>query len=104
MQRGEVITIWANGLGPVAAGGVDGLRRTLRPVVVVAGSREIALEPLYAGLTPGGAGVFQVNVVLPAEVEPGASVPLYLRVMQADGREEKSNVVTIAIDGEDRDR
>jgi uncharacterized protein (TIGR03437 family) len=46
----------------------------------------------FAGLTPGFAGLYQVNVQIPAGVTPSASVPL---VISQDGV--PSNTVTLAV-------
>jgi uncharacterized protein (TIGR03437 family) len=47
-----------------------------QPDVVLDGS-PVAVD--YAGLTPGGIGVYQINVRVSGKVTPGSSVPLTIR-------------------------
>ncbi len=74
-RRGQAIVIYATGLGAVVPSG--NLRTTSRPVTVVLGGT--ALNPFFAGLTPGFVGLYQVNVTLPATMPPGLDLPLSLR-------------------------
>jgi uncharacterized protein (TIGR03437 family) len=99
---GEYLTIFASGLGPVAenvAAGttapIDHTVATLDRVTVVLGG--IEFEPSFAGLAPGQAGLYQVNVELAANAALGDSVPLYIRVNHPDGTTTTSNAVTVAI-------
>ncbi|MBI2690025.1 MAG: SMP-30/gluconolactonase/LRE family protein [Acidobacteria bacterium] len=96
-RPGEAIVIYATGLGPVsqpvAAGAPspsNPLAVVLSPVTVVAGGK--TAQVIFAGLTPGFAGLYQVNAILATDTPAGNAVPLLIRV---DGRE--SNVVDIAI-------
>ncbi len=86
--RGGWIVIYATGFGAVADGAL--LRPAVQPVGVVIGGVPVA--PAYAGLAPGTAGLYQVNVQLPADLPPGLSLPLYL----TQGNE-TSNRVTVSI-------
>jgi len=86
--RGGWIVIYATGLGVVSGG--DLLRPATTPAGVVIGG--IPVSAAYAGLTSGTAGLYQVNVQLPAALPPGLSLPLYLT--QGDAT---SNTVTVAI-------
>jgi uncharacterized protein (TIGR03437 family) len=99
---GEFITIFANGLGEVIDGVAAGTQAPEDRLVllknqikVVLGGTEI--DPAFAGLAPGTVGLFQVNAQLPADVSVGQGVPLYLKVILADGTVVSSNVVTLAI-------
>ena len=70
IQPGDVLTIYATGLGRVAnspASGTptpfDQLYPTAVPVTVVVNSQSVS--PDFAGLAPGFVGVYQVNVTVP---------------------------------------
>jgi uncharacterized protein (TIGR03437 family) len=96
-RAGEVIVIYANGLGPVdppvadGAASLDALRRTvLTPTVLIGG---VEAQVLFSGLAPQFPGVNQLNVVIPAGVQPGNAVPLQIRVAGIT----TSDQVTIAI-------
>jgi uncharacterized protein (TIGR03437 family) len=99
------LTIYATGLGDavddVAAGIPTPLDRSIplrnRISVVVGG---IEIDPSFARLAPGTAGLFQINVLVPDSVAPGPEVPMYLKVMLPDGAVVESNAVTVAISGE----
>jgi uncharacterized protein (TIGR03437 family) len=100
---GEYLTIYATGLGEVsepldsgALAPVDRLVLVKNRVSVVIGGVEI--DPSFAGLAPGTAGLFQVNAQLPRYVPIGQAVPLYLKVILSDGNTISSNTVTVAIE------
>ena len=94
-RPGQVVTIWATGLGAVSfpdnqapsPGNVGG-----RVEVWVGGRPIAAADVLYSGRSPCCAGVDQVIVRLPAAPPMGCYVPLSIR---AGGV--VSNVVTMAI-------
>lgn len=96
-RRGEVIEIYSTGLGrvtnpppPGEPAPLDSLVRTVEtPVVSIGGQRA---EVLFSGLTPGLAGLFQVNARIPANVAAGLAVPVTIEV---SGR--ASNTVTMAV-------
>ena len=105
-KRGEYLAIYANGLGPVEevvpAGTLapfDHVIQTTDQIVVGIGGVELA--PSFAGLAPGLAGLYQVNVQLSEEVATGESVPVYVRVILGDGTILTSNTVTVAIQAAD---
>ncbi|MBI3934303.1 MAG: hypothetical protein HY316_06395 [Acidobacteria bacterium] len=97
--RGQFITIYCTGLGPVnnsppsgypASG--DPLSRTNTPVSVTIGG--VAASNIgFAGLSPGFVGLYQVDVQVPADVTPGAAVSLKITQNGVD-----SNQVTVAIE------
>lgn len=96
-RAGEAVVIYGTGLGPVSevvAAGTPApgspLARTLRTVTVAVGGK--AAQVLFAGLTPGFAGLYQVNAILAADTPVGDAVPL---TIQVDGHD--SNAVTIAV-------
>lgn len=81
VHRGDVLAIYATGLGrttPAVETGVpapmEPLAATLIPPVVTVGG--IPVEVLYSGLTPGEIGVYQINVRVNDRVPLGLSVPL----------------------------
>lgn len=74
-QTGETLEIYGTGLGPAAPfvpGGTPApsapLARTSTPEVLI-GGRPAAVT--FAGLTPGLAGVYQVNATVPSGLRPG---------------------------------
>ncbi len=80
---GDVIVIYCSGLGPVSppvADGVgtpsDALRPTNNPVTLTIGG--VAVTVIFAGLTPGFTGLYQVNAVIPAGITPGLQTPVIL--------------------------
>jgi uncharacterized protein (TIGR03437 family) len=100
--RGEVLSIFATGLGQTidsiptgTAAPQNRLVRLSNTIKVVVGGVE--LDPLFSGLAPGTVGLYQVNAKLPAEVPAGAAVPMAIRVILPDGTVEESNAVTVAI-------
>jgi uncharacterized protein (TIGR03437 family) len=71
-QNGGYLEIYATGLGPtLTAGGYN--VTTAMPVVFVGST---PLTPAFSGLAPGVAGLYQVNVQLPAGM--GGTVPVVL--------------------------
>jgi uncharacterized protein (TIGR03437 family) len=101
-RKGEYLSIYANGLGPLTETAPQGapapfdrtIATTDQVVVEISG---VDLRPSFAGLAPGLAGVYQVNVQLPQDVASGDSVPVLVKVILGDGTTLKSNTVTIAI-------
>ena len=73
---GEAIIVYATGLGRVTPAGVSGIPAT-GPASVVCGSVAAATSGgllgaiLYAGLTPGFVGLYQVNIQLPQSLSAG---------------------------------
>jgi len=94
-RRGEFITIFSTGLGqvtpPIATGALAASHTTVAPATVTIG--DLTVNAAFAGLAPGFAGLYQVDVQLPANANLGASVLLRINI---GGKQ--SNTVTIAID------
>ncbi len=95
VRPGEVIMIWATGLGPIEPEVEDGriqtdvLPRPVLPVTATIGGRPA--QVLYAGGAPGFvAGAFQVNVVVPPGVETTewGQTTIYLRAGSISSQEE----------------
>jgi uncharacterized protein (TIGR03437 family) len=69
---GEILSLYANGLGPVtnqpasgapAPGGPNLASTTTQPVVTIGGQQ---VTPSFSGLAPGYPGLYQLNVTVPA--------------------------------------
>ena len=75
LPRGQVLVIYATGLGAVTRQGQLSIAAT--PVTVMLNGQELPTS--YAGLAPGSVGEYQVNVTIPANTPPGLSVPLALK-------------------------
>lgn len=84
-RRGEVIEIFATGLGQVGNAPAPGapapanpLSRTTGTTIATIGSSRA--EVLFSGLAPGLVGVYQVNAKVPDNAPTGARVPVTLNV------------------------
>jgi uncharacterized protein (TIGR03437 family) len=94
--KGDFITIYCVGLGPVnnppatGAATSDASSTTQSPVSVLLNG--VSVPAAFAGLAPGSVGMYQVNVQIPDGAATGATVSLALSVGGA-----ASNTVTIAI-------
>ncbi len=103
---GDALQFYVTGLGKATPGGdpngqplatgsiapVDGstLYQTVAtPTVTVGG---VATQVLFSGITPGNAGLYQINVTVPAGVQPGDDVPVVVTMPNGS-----SDTVTIAI-------
>jgi adhesin/invasin len=96
-SAGSVIQIFADGLGvtdpPAVMGQISStssLATTVQTPKVMVGGQQA--EVMFSGLAPGSAGLYQVNVRVPAGVAAGNSVPLQIQLGA-----ESSNTVTIAV-------
>jgi uncharacterized protein (TIGR03437 family) len=98
---GEVVTLWSIGLGPtnpavatgVAAPSVEPFARVTPEATVAFGSSlgRVIADPQFAALTPGFAGLYQVNVLIPEESPRGA---IDVRVAVGEGA---SNAFTLYV-------
>jgi uncharacterized protein (TIGR03437 family) len=104
-KRGEAIVIYAVGLGPTSPAVTAGTAAPTSPLARVPGIDKVIFgggggfsgdgvsQPvLFAGLTPGFVGLYQINVVVPADAPLGDSVPVSI-----GGDAGGSNRVKIAI-------
>ena len=80
IKRGEPLIVWATGHGELSAPLEDGQPASgilyttkANPRVTIGG---VEAEVLFSGLTPGLAGVWQINVRVPNDAPLGANVPL----------------------------
>jgi uncharacterized protein (TIGR03437 family) len=83
-RPGDTIVVYATGLGAVTPAvqtghdSSDQLRRTVgMPVVTIGG---VSAQVPFSGLTPQFPGVNQLNVVIPANVAAGSSVPVMIQL------------------------
>ena len=70
---GEIVTVYLTGLGLVNGSIAAGQPAPFSPPLTVVSPVEvdignIAVTPMFAGLTPGFAGLYQVNVTVPADL------------------------------------
>jgi uncharacterized protein (TIGR03437 family) len=86
--RGQVVSIYATGLGAVTR--QSAVSPVSTPVTVVLNGQEIT--PEFAGLAPGIPGEYQVNVLIPAATPPGVAISFTLK----QGGQ-ASNPVTLAL-------
>lgn len=86
VARGKAITIYGLGFGLISPDQPDDMPPTAaismakKPVVVVGTSILTDAQIIYAGLTPGYVGLFQLNLLIPDAVAPGNTVPLVMQV------------------------
>ena len=85
--RGEVVTLFATGQGvvdpPLATGAPappEPLRRAASPAVSIGGAQIPAENILFAGLTPGFAGLLQVNARIPVGTPAGDDVEVAISI------------------------
>lgn len=97
VQRGQILIIYATGLGPVTptptTGDMAGAQLSnavTMPAVTVGG---VAAQVNFAGMSPNFVGVNQLNVVVPAGAPTGNAVPLQI----ATGDSTSSDQVVIAV-------
>lgn len=79
--RGELIALYATGLGQTNPPGVDGkvpkgLVTAVAKVSVTIGGQDAQVK--FAGDAPGFVGLSQINVIVPQGVTPGSDVPVSL--------------------------
>lgn len=102
IRSGDRIRLFLSGLGtvkePVAAGALAPSDRPIaitNPLTVVLNGVE--LTPAFAGLAPGTAGLYQVDVQLPEGTQAGAEIPVSVKLYTPDGRAFLSNLATLKI-------
>jgi len=97
VNRGELVSIYATGLGAVTnppptgvAGSGSPLSATLAAPAVFIGGVQAAVP--FSGLAPGYAGLYQVNAIVPPGTPTGNPVSVVLTI-----GESTSNTVTLAV-------
>jgi uncharacterized protein (TIGR03437 family) len=104
----EYLTIYCTGLGPLQGpnGEVEPINGAAAPAnlifqttaKVTASLGGVSAPVLFSGLAPGFAGLYQVNVQVPAGITPGSAVPLVITATDLQtGATARSNEVTIAV-------
>ena len=96
VRVGEFVSIYMTGLGDVNGALQEGQPAPVSPLLQVLARVEVEIggqriQPSFAGLTPGQAGLYQINVRIPDGVTPGRRTLAVL----ADGV--RSNNVTVEI-------
>jgi uncharacterized protein (TIGR03437 family) len=87
-KRGNVIILYANGLGPVTNPQGDGVPAgnsitaplsltTATPVVTIGGAQA---QVQWSGLAPTFQGLYQINVVVPQNAATGSAVPISVQI------------------------
>jgi uncharacterized protein (TIGR03437 family) len=97
VARGDVIQIYATGLGPVTPPARTGEATPGSPLTMLTTPVQCRIggadaEIIFAGLAPGFVGLYQVNARVPASVTPGSAVNVVLSQGSVTG-----NTVTIAV-------
>lgn len=97
-RAGDVLVAYATGLGVVTPNVQPGqpapaspLARTTEPVEVTVGDQPATVQ--FAGLSPGFAGLYQINFIVPEQAPKGPEVPVKINVASQTG-----NPVSIAIE------
>lgn len=82
-SAGDALVIYCAGLGAVSPAVETGMASPGSPAAKVTNrvtatiGKQVA-PVMFAGLSPGFAGLYQVNVTVPSGIEPGTNVPLVL--------------------------
>lgn len=106
--RGQYIILYGTGVGPVPNPPADGAAATGQsasdlPQVYIASSGGTAANPLpqyipcnvtYSGLAPGFAGLWQINVQIPANAQSGTAVVLKLFEDDIPNLDQSSSLTT----------
>jgi minor extracellular serine protease Vpr len=95
-RRGQVIQLYANGLGPVTNQPESGEPVPSSPLAQTKTTPEVSIggqaaSVLFSGLAPGFAGLYQINVTVPSGLSPG-NYPIHVAI---GGRTSKDSGIAI---------
>jgi uncharacterized protein (TIGR03437 family) len=87
-RRGETVQIFLTGLGSVSPGIPDGSAAPANPLSLVTGTVNVYIGGVpatvsFKGLAPNLAGLYQLNVVIPAGAPSGANIPVGVETAEA---------------------
>jgi uncharacterized protein (TIGR03437 family) len=102
-KPGDNLEFFAVGFGQTSPAAVEGVGASGSPLQYaptttvgfgggIASGQEVVVTPLFSGLTPTQAGLYQINVTVPATAPLGSSVPVTIIVGGA-----VANFVNVAI-------
>ena len=99
-SAGDVLVIYCVGLGAVTPAVNAGDPAPSSPLAAVAAPVTVTIsgqtaQPFFAGLTPTFAGLYQVNVTMPAGVTAGSQVPVTISV----GAKSSAGAIYMAVKG-----
>ena len=83
-KRSETVILYATGLGavtPAAADGVPSSGTTVNPVAVTIAGQTASVS--FAGLSPSFPGLYQLNIVIPANLVGSGALPLAIKTVDA---------------------
>ena len=101
-KPGEVLTLWATGLGFVNAAGSEGVAEAGHPYSVSDSQAQIPVEAylngqavpvLHAGLPQGAVGIYEIRLLLPGTLPPGRTANLLISQAGVN-----SNTVTVPVE------
>ncbi len=82
--RGETVVVYAAGLGVVTPAAIDGTASsgtTINPVAVAIAGQPAKVT--FAGLSPSFPGLYQINVLIPANLAGKGALPLAIQTIDA---------------------
>jgi uncharacterized protein (TIGR03437 family) len=92
VHPGDVVVLYGTGFGQTSPPISDGLiprfaARTEQPIQILLDGKLVESGVLYAGITPGFGGLYQINLIIPAETAANPEVVVWIA-----GRASQSSV------------